>query len=629
MFTIFRKNKIASTYSLAKISIRSYLLLMILFIIGRSLFLFHHFPKIEKESTSSIILCFKKAFLLDLSACSFLFLLPLIILFIGIYKQYNPLYKFFRILLAIISTIIIMLQSIDIVLYEDWQCKLNYKALSYLTHPSEIFLTASTHHTLTFILLLFIQICFFYYFFNRWFHSEIIVNNKQLSKRILFILLSIGLSLLAYRGGFKPIPINTSDTYYSTNQVMNDAATNTIWYLAQSIYENYSILKEKPFQYYTTYEAKKTVADMYNYPKDSTTLILNNSKPNIVVVILESFCADVMLGFHGHQNCTPNLDLLTKEGFSFTQCYAPGWRSDMGIASILSSVSCEPYRAITPQVSKYHGLASLPQTLKNNHYYTTFLYGGQLRYANLKSYIYWNQLDQIKEGANLKINEPDGKLGVHDEALFKEAIQDLNKNKKPFCSFIYTLSSHPPYDMPMKPIFNNGGEENQYINSIFYTDKCIGDFMNACKKQSWYDSTLFVFIADHGHGTPNYKQWDLESHRIPLLFYGNVINEKYKGMSSDKILSQTDLSATLLAQLKIPYDSFQFSKDAFNPNCLQFAPFIKHLGYGLLTDKGYYSYDIISKKSEEVNIKNQEDKNNIIIKSKSYIQRTFDFFDGL
>jgi phosphoglycerol transferase MdoB-like AlkP superfamily enzyme len=469
IFNPFRITLKKKQYSPAQIAFRAYVFFLLLFIVGRALFLFQHYSLVQQESTNTFIECFRKAILLDFSACSFLFLLPLFFLLIGFYSSINPLYKTVRYTIGAIACIVILLQSIDIVLYEDWQCKLNYKAFTYLAHPSEIIETASTHHCITLLVLLFVQFCFLYYFFQRWFQEYNTINNKNSFRRLLFFILSIGLSLLAYRGGIKPIPINTSDTYYSKNQTMNDAATNTIWYVAQSIYENYEILDKKPFQYYTTYEAKKTVADMYNYPKDSCLSILKITRPNIVVVILESFSADVMSSYDGHNNCTPNLDQLSKEGVSFTQCYAPGWRSDLGMASILSSVSCEPYRAITPQVSKYHGLSSMSQTLNKNNYTTIFLYGGQLRYANLKSYIYWNKFDKIKEEADMQIKQPNGKLGIHDEALFMEAIQDMNKMKTPFCSYVYTLSSHPPYDMPMQAVFNNGGVENQYINSIYYT----------------------------------------------------------------------------------------------------------------------------------------------------------------
>lgn len=617
------------TYSPYNVSLRAYVFFVILFIVGRVLFIGHHFELMNDESSSVIITCFKKAFLLDVSACSFLFLLPLLLLVIGIFSTYNPIYFLFRGVIFSMGLLIILLQTGDIILYEDWQNKLSYKAISYLLHPTETFSYISYHHMATALLLVFTQGCFLYFFFRRWFGRKTSIQNPNAFGKLFFIILSLGVTLLAYRGGFQATPINTSFSYYSKNQVMNDAATNTVWYLAQSIYENRIALREKPFQYYTSYEAKKTVADLYQYDRDSSEYFLTMSRPNVVVVILESYCADVMKSFNGKDNCTPNLDLLVKDGVSFQACYAPGWRSDMGLSSILSSVACEPDKAISTQVSKYHGLASLPKTMQTHGYHTSFLYGGPAEYGNLKSYYYWNNFDQIKDQSDITNRYPTGKLGIHDEGIFKEAILDFKKKNQPFLSFVYTLSSHPPFDIPIKQVFSGGGVENKYINAVFYTDRCIGEFMKDCKKQSWYDSTLFVFIADHGHATPSYKQWNLESHRIPLIFYGPVIQAKYKGYTSSKIISETDLSATLLAQLHIPYDQFLFSKDAMNPHCPQFAPYVIHDGYGLISDKGVYSYNLHYRKIEYESIPNTSDREMLIQQCKSYMQRTFDFFDGL
>lgn len=616
-------------YSPMKISLRAFLYFLVVFISGRCLFLFHHYLMLKEESSNELFKAFTHAVRLDLSACAFLYLIPFFIIIIGFFGARNYMYQPFRWTLFLFAIIISLLQTGDIILYEDWQNKLSYKAVAYLLHPTETFSYVSWHHISAALILFFVQFCFLYFFFRRWFHADNQIDNKSGIRRILFVLIGSGLLILAYRGGIQNTPINTSFSYFSKNQVLNDASTNTIWYLAQSIYENRKTIKEKPFQFYTSYEAKKTVEDMYIYPKDSSIYFLTTPRPNIVVVVLESYCADLMKSFNGKDSCTPNLDLLVKDGVSFQSCYAPGWRSDMGLSSILSAVSCEPDKAISTQPSKYHGLASLPKTMKDQGYFTSFLYGGPAEYGNLKSFYYWHQFDQIRDQRNIVNKYPTGKLGVHDEGLFKEAIIDLAKNKKPFFSFVYTLSSHPPFDIPMKKVFTHGAVENQYINAVYYTDKCIGDFMKACKQQTWYDSTLFIFVADHGHATPTYKQWNYESHRIPLLFYGNVIQPKFRGYANSKIISETDLSATLLAQLHIPYDSFLFSKDAMNPNCPQFAPYVIHNGYGLITDRGIYSYNFHYKKVEYEYTAKPEDRSTLIQQCNSYMQRTFDFFDGL
>lgn len=612
-----------------KLFIRSILILLLLFAVARVLFLFQHAAALSSISRSEYITCFTRAIPLDLSAAALCILIPWTILLLGFIYPHRIFFKLFHIALTVLAFGIIAIQSIDILLYFEWQCKLNYKAFTYVQHPDEIIQTVSNAQWFSFLALCLVQIAFYIFIRNLLLHPSTLVRYKSKLYRIVVALLSIGVLLLMYRGGFKTIPINTSDTYFSKNQTLNDACTNTIWYTLQSIYENSSIIKQKPFTYFTEYEAKQRVDAMYTYTKATTPQVIKTTTPNMVIIVLESFCADVSRSLQGSQNCTPFLDSLVRSGISFTQCYAPGWRSDMGMASILSALPCEPYRAITPQVSKYKGLPSFTKAIKQKKYKTQFLYGGQLRYANLKSYIFWNDFDKIKEEAQMNLRQPSGKLGIHDEALFKEAIQDLQQVQQPFCSFIYTMSSHPPYDMPMKPVFTNGGNENQYINSVFYTDQCLQQFFSSCQKQAWYNNTLFVLIADHGHATPSCKQWEATSHRIPFILCGPALVDSFQGKQFHNVISQTDMCATLLQQLQLPYNHFIFSKDALNPNCPQFAPYVKHMGYGMISNTSHYCYGIDTKRIDVNHTSDSLHHNEFIQNTKAYIQRTFNFIDAL
>ena len=200
------------SYSPFQLSIRFYLLFFVLFIIGRALFLFQHFDLISSESNQQLFTCFNKAILLDISTCSFLFILPFSLLLLGFAKSQNYMYRIFRYSILLIGILVIVLLSVDIVLYEDWQTKLNYKAISYLEHPSEIVKSATNNYLVSFIILAFVQFCFFYYFYKKWFLKNATVDNKSFLYRIFFIVIAFGLSTLAYRGGIQPIPINVSDT---------------------------------------------------------------------------------------------------------------------------------------------------------------------------------------------------------------------------------------------------------------------------------------------------------------------------------------------------------------------------------------------------------------------------------
>ena len=53
-----------------------------------------------------------------------------------------------------------------------------------------------------------------------------------------------------------------------------------------------------------------------------------------------------------------------------------------------------------------------------------------------------------------------------------------------------TLSSHEPFDVPMNRL------EDKYLNSIAYTDSCVGDFVEKLKRLPVWDNTLIVFIPN-------------------------------------------------------------------------------------------------------------------------------------
>ncbi len=606
---------------------RYYLVFLFLFFLGRCIFLIYQYSLINQESSLSIVSCFKHAFLLDLSACAAFFALPLLILVIGLFSNENFGHKIIKWLVWMFLSCIAFLQASDLLLYDEWRTKVNYKAFSYIldtSKASEVFYTTSMSELGFVLLVVFSQLIIVYFVFRTWFFDLKTIENKRFVNRILFVILVPGLSFLALRGGWLPIAINISDTYYSTNQTLNDAAVNTVWNLVQSISENRFLLKEKPLRFYTNEEAKNIVDSLYLVNDVASQPILKTQKPNIVLVILESWNAEVMHSFGGEDSVTPCFDELVANGLSFQKCYSPALRSDLGIPSILSGFPSDPFGAIASQPSKYKSLASWTKSLENEGYYTSFLFGGQLVYGNIKSYIYWNEFDKITEGENLDDKYVRGRLGVHDEFVFSEAILEATLFTEPFFSVIYTLSSHPPYDIPMNYKIEGGGNENGYLNSVYYSDSCLGKFMENAKKQAWYNNTLFVFTADHGHATPHCKEfYSKEMHHIPLLFYGNVLLDSLKGAKHTHVCSQTDIVRTVLNQMEIPSDSFKFSKDLLNPLSPHFASYVFYLGYGWSNDTINFEYEMRYKCF--INPKFDTTTNSKVLRQgRGYIQHVFD-----
>jgi phosphoglycerol transferase MdoB-like AlkP superfamily enzyme len=182
---------------------------------------------------------------------------------------------------------------------------------------------------------------------------------------------------------------------------------------------------------------------------------------------------------------------------------------------------------------------------------------------------------------------------------------------------ILSLSSHEPFDVPMVPHFNGLDEEALFLNSCYYTDKSIGDFVIKAKAAPWWKNTIIVFVADHGHRLPGKKELkDKERFRIPMLMIGGPIT---KASRVDKVSSQTDIANTILAQLDKPQPAFTFSKNILSPDSRSFAAYFFNDGYGFVTEDQYIIYDNVGKQFLRKDGANDDD----LQRSKSYEQILF------
>jgi phosphoglycerol transferase MdoB-like AlkP superfamily enzyme len=508
-------------------------------------------------------------------------------------------------------------------IYSEWQTKLSYKALKYLTHPSEVYNSAETG---TFFLLLAILLALVsasVFAYLKWFYRDIEGIKRNLWFTLGFMLVTPGLLFLFGRGGIQPIPINQSESFFSKHEILNHTAVNNAFNLYVSIYENYRVMDRNPYVFMDQAKAEQIVKEIFRVEKDTMVSILTTKRPNIVLMILESYSADLIETLGGKPGITPEFRKLQQEGILFTQFYTSGMRSEQGMASLFGGFPSHPVSCSVIQPEKYHALPRLPLVLKENGYQTSFYFGGQLIYGNIKGYIYYNEFDRIIEGSDFPSGIPRGKLGIHDGFVLDYLANELGFNRQPFFTAVYTISSHSPYDQPFEKPLKWGNSENEYINSAYYTDHCLGEFFRKVKSQPWYHNTLFILVPDHSHNS--YYHWNpgqKEYRRIPMLLLGEVIDKKYLGTVWDKLGNQHDLPATLLAQLDLPYDSFPWSRNLFNPGTPAFAYFSNENGYGWLRPGIEVSLDL-GKEWPYAFVVAPEFKDSIIAEGEAYLQVVF------
>lgn len=593
----------------------------------RAFYLVFNIPELRNDSIGfwESMASFIYGFRLDLATATYLIFIPfLLILIQSLFK-----YQFLRLALNIYSSFILivftLLITAEMGIYEEWKTKMHYKALTYMTHPTEIYNTAETSQFIL-LWLIFLSIFIFSFWMYRKYFSRNISFRRNIVLSLVFLIITPPFMFVGMRGGVQEIPIIQSQSYYSKHNILNLAAVNSGFNMYVSVVENYRNMGKNPFNYYTNEEVDKTLSEIYTMEKDSGLQILKTKKPNIVLIMWESCSATLIESLGGIPGITPAYHELEKEGILFNNIYSTGARSEQGMAAILAGFPAHPISSITIQPNKAGKLKTITHVFNALGYQSSFYFGGQLIYGNIKSFIIHNGFDKIKEVYDFP-ELPKGKLGIHDEFMLNQQLSELNKEKEPFFSALFTLSTHSPYDMPMddKKDWGFNDDINNYLNSALYTDRSLGAYFEEAKKQDWYKNTLFIIVSDHSHHSyPHDPFHTKEYHKIPMLFLGDVIKDEYKGLQWDKLGNQTDLLATLFNQLdlKTEVKDFHWSKNLLNKYAPEFANIAFEEGVGWVRPAGDFFYENRLDYFYYNNIPEQY-SDSIIREGKSFLQSVF------
>ena len=436
--------------------------------------------------------------------------------------------------------------------------------------------------------------------------------------------LMLSLPFLAIRGGWQLSPINQSMAYYSNETLLNHVAVNTEWNLLDDILSNkYST--ENPFTNYPREKAQKILSEIYKKHTEESLKILNSGCPNVVLIILESYTSELVGVLGGEKGITPNTDRLATEGILFENIYASADRTDKGVLASISTFPSQAIRSIMKLNSKQEKLPGIAQEFVKNSYSTSFYYGGESEFFNMKSYVLSHGYQKLINQHSFERKEMYSKWGAYDEKVFSKQLNDMEDSNQPFFSTILTLTNHEPFELPVEKRFKGNNVEDQFRSTMFYADSCLGAYLSDAKKKSWYKNTLFVIIADHGHRLPaNLTEFDSKKFRIPLLFRGFVIKTELKGTKISKIDSQTDLISTLLKQVNMYASRYTWSKDLLNPSTPEFAFFNWDNGFGFATKDQVISYDNVGKNIIlHKNEANSKIDNELVRYGKTHIQEVF------
>ena len=577
--------------------LRFYLFWLLFFFIDRLIFLVYFSDRISHIGLDEIASTFLYALRLDSSMIAYISVIPilfyLILLFIPRYKFPINIGKYYVLFFVLIFSIITIF---NLNLYREWGSKINYRALDLAFNSTkEAVASGSSSPILLSLSILIIFILVAAFLAQKLLDFKIKDHFEPLWKKASITITMLALLFLAIRGGWQLSPINQSMAYFSNETVLNHAAVNTEWNLIHDILSN-KYGKDNPYQYYPREEAQKILNEIYKKPTESSPILLNSERPNVVLIILESYTAELVGILGGEKGVTPNTDRLASEGILFEDIYASAGRTDKGVLASISAFPAQAIRSVMKQNNKQEKLPGIAQEFEKQSYSTSFYYGGESEFFNMKSYVLSHGYQKLVDQHSFQSKDMNSKWGAYDDKVFTKQLADMDNSKQPFFSTILTLTNHEPFEIPVERKYKGENVNDQFRSTMFYTDSCLGAYLNDAKKKSWYKNTLFVIIADHGHRLPNdLTEFEARKYRIPLIFYGDVIKPEFKGLKISKTGSQTDLVATLLNQVKIDASRYTWSKDLLNPSTPGFAFFNWDNGFGFATKEQVISFDNVGK----------------------------------
>ena len=555
--------------------VKFYLVTVLLFVVAKIAFMLINHEGHDFTATD-VWQVVRHGLSLDLSTSLYLLIIPFLVAMVAVWADGKWTKITLRVYSIFIATMMMLAFVADTSLYPFWGFKLDASCLQYLESPTEAGASVSgLYLTVRFVVLL-IGIWIVY----RLYKCIPLWSNRPRYRRISTLggVLLIPLIVIGIRGGLDESTTNIGQVYYSQDQFLNHAAVNPVFSFLASYEKTAS--DNTNYDYYQAEECNKLLAGLYPTESIMGDTLLNTQRPNVVVILLES-CGEI---FH---EVMPNFNHLKREGIWFSNCYGNSFRTDRGTVCALSGYPSFPTTSVMKIPKKAGTLPSIAKTLQKEGYTTSYLYGGDINFTNMRSYLIATGWEKLHWKADYTSEEQrSAEWGVRDDITFKTLFDQIcaSDTTRHFLMGYSTLSSHEPWDVPIQKY------DDKEKNAFSYLDDCIGKFVSQLKATPYWRDLLIVMIPDHG---VNYKDIDetrqVRNH-IPMLWVGGAVKAPKEIKT---ICNQTDLPATLLGQMGFPHGEFTFSRDVTSQNYtkpLAFHSFTN--GFSIVDSTGFTVVDL-------------------------------------
>ncbi|MBQ8422915.1 MAG: sulfatase-like hydrolase/transferase [Coprobacter sp.] len=523
---------------------------------------------------------------IDFSVAAYLSVVPFLLTLVAIWVPGRWLLRALRVYFALMVTVLGVVCMCDAELYGYWGFRLDATPLFYLQSPADAMASVPLGTFIAGVVGVAVYVCLVGYPLDRWLLRPMVAVScgstwQRKATYTPVYLVAMAFLFLPIRGGVSASTMNVGKAYFSERIELNHAAVNPAFSFLASLSKGEDF--RSLYRFMSPAEADEAYAPLAQQPvafPTDTTAWLTTSRPDILLIILESFTGHII----DEPGVMPCLKKLSCEGIYFPHFYANSFRTDRGLVALLSGYPAQPTTSIMKYPAKSQSLPAIARSLRGVGYDTQMIYGGDADFTNMRSYYYATGYSDVVSVEDFTAAENSARWGVPDHIMFPYLLRSVKEQTKhPFIKTFLTLSSHEPFDVPMRRL------DNLYLNSVAYTDSCLGAFVDSLRLTPQWDNTLIIFVADHTMRYPaGIKEHEVRRHHIPMIWCGGAVRghrvvERYG--------AQTDLAATLLAQMQIDYSDFSFSKNMADTAQRAFAYYTYKDGLGYVDEATSVVYD--------------------------------------
>lgn len=431
----------------------------------------------------------------------------------------------------------------DMIMYEHWQFRLGADAIEYAKSPEGATNSASPWYICSVVgsaVLLTIATAVMCILQT----PRRLDKSSHKVKSSLVVLVVALLCAVGYRSQLsfcegRPIFVN----HMAVNPVYNFFAT-------MHLSPDYA----SRFQYMDEAESEAEVEELYAKTDEQLTdTLLRTQRPDILMVMVESFGGMFVEELGGEPGVAPNISRLIPEGIFWENHYSNSFRTDRGTVALYSGSLTHPDVCLIKEQKFHPALPSLPRDLSQQGYRTVSLMGQPMTNMGKLQYFQNMGFQEIYDYTAFSEDERKASWGAHDDVSSQRAVRMIAQKDDTTRMFLayQTISTHDPWDVPYHRL------EEKRLNAFAFTDQCLGDMVDSLRTLPQWDNLLVIILPDHGYPY-NVNFGSPEFFHSPMLWLGGAVREPRR---MSQYINQSDIAATLLGQLGVPYSHYRWSRN--------------------------------------------------------------------